>query len=48
MMFKKKANSDIENIDEIQDTFNDDMTIFEDAENIEEVDSDDNKNQETE
>lgn len=48
MMFKKKANSDVENTIEIQDTFNDDMTIFEDAENIEEVDSDDNKNQETE
>lgn len=33
---------------EIQDEFNDDETIFESAENVEEVDSDDNENEETE
>ena len=33
---------------EIQDEFNDDETIFESAENVEEVDSDDDENEETE
>lgn len=41
-MFKKKNN------EEVQTTFNDDETIYENAENIEEVESDENENRETE
>lgn len=44
-MLKKKTNS--EEI-EIQTKFNDDESIFEDAENIEEVEVDENENNETE
>ena len=48
-MFKKKKNqnNDVEEI-EIQTTFNDDESIYEDAENIEEVETDEDKNNETE
>ena len=34
--------------DDIQTTFNDDESIYEDAENIEEVETDENENNETE
>ena len=48
-MFKKKKNqsNEVEEV-EIQTTFNDDESIYEDAENIEEVETDENKNNETE
>lgn len=48
-MFKKKKNqnNEVEEI-EIQTTFNDDNSIYEDAENIEEVETDEDKNNETE
>lgn len=48
-MFKKKKNqnNEVEDI-EIQTTFNDDESIYEDAENIEEVETDEDKNNETE
>jgi len=48
-MFKKKKNqnNEVEEI-EIQTTFNDDESIYEDAENIEEVETDEDKNNETE
>ena len=46
-MFKKKKNQNNEEI-EIQTTFNDDESIYEDAENIEEVETDEDKNNETE
>ena len=44
---KKKQNNEVEEI-EIQTTFNDDESIYEDAENIEEVETDEDKNNETE
>lgn len=48
-MFKKKKNqnNEVEEI-EIQTTFNEDESIYEDAENIEEVETDEDKNNETE
>lgn len=48
-MFKKKKNqnNEVEEI-EIQTTFNEDESIYEDAENIEEVETDENKKNETE
>ena len=48
-MFKKKKNqnNEVDKI-EIQTTFNDDESIYEDAENIEEVETDEDKNNETE
>lgn len=60
MLKKKKKNNDVVEIDfqkyhkfdvsddDIQNTFNDDESIFEDAENIEEVEVDENENNETE
>ena len=49
-MFKKKKNQNNEDVVEIelQSTFNDDESIYEDAENIEEVETDEDKNNETE
>lgn len=48
-MFKKKKKQNNEEIEiEIQTTFNDDESIYEDAENIEEVETDEDKNNETE
>lgn len=44
---KKKQNNEVEEI-EIQTTFNEDESIYEDAENIEEVETDEDKNNETE
>lgn len=46
-MLKKKKKDNSEEI-EIQTEFNDDESIFEDAENIEEVEVDENENNETE
>ena len=48
-MFKKKKNqnNEVEEI-EIQTTFNKDESIYKDAENIEEVETDEDKNNETE
>lgn len=48
-MFKKKKNQNNIIIEvEIQSTFNNDESIYEDAENIEEVETDEDKNNETE
>ena len=48
-MFKKKKKQNNEEIEiEIQTTFNEDESIYEDAENIEEVETDEDKNNETE
>lgn len=48
-MFKKKKNQNNIIIEvEIQTTFNDDESIYENAENIEEVETDEDKNNETE
>ena len=48
-MFKKKKNQNNIIVEvEIQTTFNDDESIYEDAENIEEVETDEDKNNETE
>lgn len=48
-MFKKKKNQNNEvEIIELQTTFNDDESIYENAENIEEVETDEDKNNETE
>ena len=47
-MFKKKKNQNNIIVEvEIQTTFNDDESIYEDAENIEEVETDEDKNNET-
>ena len=48
MLEKKKNNDNIIIEVEIQTTFNDDESIYENAENIEEVETDEDKNNETE